>query len=114
MHTSKIEPSAMERGHYRVHLDGATVGRLHVLIPDLWPEADREAFFNPERGEALDDLVERRTGVRPVHNPNRIWAIIHSMPEEAHTWDDATKAAYLEDHETRPVPLWLQREGSCG
>jgi hypothetical protein len=54
--------------------------------------------------------VERRTGVRPVRDPDRIWAIIHHLPEDARTWDDATKAAFLEDHETRPVPLWLRRE----
>jgi hypothetical protein len=90
------------------------IGRLFILIPDLWPQQDREAFFDPARDDALEDLVELRTGVRPVRETGRIWAIVHSMPEEAQCWDEATKAAFLEEHETRPVPLWLRRERACG
>ncbi len=90
------------------------IERLFVLIPDLWPQQDREAFFDPEREETLEDLVERRTGVRPVWDPNRIWAIVHHLPEEARTWDEATKAAFLEEHETRPLTPWQRREQSCG
>lgn len=90
------------------------IGRLFVLIPDLWPEQDREAFFDPERGEPLEELVERRTGVRLVWEPNRIWAIVHHLPEEARDWDDATKVAFLEAHETRPLAPWQQRDHACG
>jgi hypothetical protein len=49
--------------------------------------------------------------VRPVRERGRIWAIVDHLPEEAR---DSTKAAYLEEHETRPVPLWQRRERSCG
>jgi hypothetical protein len=87
-------------------------GRLFFLVPDLWLEDDRAAFATLS-GDAFDDLIERRTGVRPVRETGRIWAIITPMPEEACTWDAATKAAFLEEHETRPVPLWLRRERSC-
>ena len=102
---------------HQLHPDDPPIGRLFMLIPDLWPEADREAFFNPERGEPIEDMVERRTGVRPVREPHRIWAIIHhmpEMPEEARSWDAETKAAYLEEHETRSLPLWLRRERAWG
>jgi hypothetical protein len=85
------------------------VGRLFFLIPDLWPDADRTAF-ETLRGEAFDDLIARRTGVRPVRETGRIWAIITPMPEEARAWDATTKAAYLENHETRPLAAW-QRTG---
>ena len=98
----------------QMHVNALPIGRLFMLLPDLWAEEDREAFFDPKREEALEDLVQRRTGVRPIRETGRIWAIIHYMPEDARDWEDATKAAYLEEHETRPVPLWLRRERSCG
>jgi hypothetical protein len=85
------------------------LGRLFFLIPDLWPEADRAAF-ETLAGDAFDDLVERRTGVRPVRETGRIWAIITHVPEEADRWDAATKAAFLETHETRPLAPWQRRE----
>ncbi len=97
-----------------MNVDEPPVGRLFFLIPDLWSKEDREAFANPDREESVEDLVERRTGVRPIRDPHGIWAIIHRMPQEAETWDEQTKAAYLEEHETRPVPLWLRRERACG
>jgi hypothetical protein len=84
-------------------------GRLFFLLPDLWPEADRTAF-EMLGGEAFDGLIERRTGVRPVRETGRIWAIITPMPEEARTWDAATKAAFLEAHETRPLAPWQHKE----
>jgi len=110
----RVSRGRLQQLERQLNVNAPPIGRLFLLIPDLWPEADREAFSDPERKEAVEDLVERRTGVRPVREPGRIWAIIHRMPEEALTWDDATKAAYLEEHETRPVPLWLRRERSCG
>jgi hypothetical protein len=84
-------------------------GRLFFLLPDLWPAADRTAF-ETLAGDAFDDLIERRTGVRPVRETGRIWAIITPMPEEARTWDAATKAAFLEAHETRPLAPWQRKE----
>ena len=94
----------------QLHVNQPLIGRLFVLIPDLWPQQDQEAFFNSERSEALEDLVERRTGVRPVRESGRIWAIVHYMPEDAHAWDEATKVAFLEAHETRPLAPWQRRE----
>ena len=87
----------------------ATVGRLFFLIPDLWPDEDR-VVFETLGGESLADLVARRTGVRPVFGTGGIWAIVYHMPEEAHTWDEATKAAYLEAHETRPLAPGQRRD----
>ena len=107
---SRLRLRQLER---QMNVNQPPIGRLFLLIPDLWPEADREAFFTSDRSEALDDLVERRTGVRPVRDPHRIWAIIHSMPEEAQAWDEATKAAFLEEHETRPLSPWQRREQGC-
>jgi hypothetical protein len=85
------------------------VGRLFFLLPDLWPDADRAAF-ETLGGDAFDDLIERRTGVRPVRETGRIWAIITPMPEDARSWDEQTKAAFLEEHETRPLALWQRKE----
>jgi hypothetical protein len=67
---------------WQLHVDEPPIGWLFFLIPNLWAEEDREAFFNPKRGEALEDLVERRTGVRPVRDPNRTWAIVPTCPRK--------------------------------
>ena len=50
---AKLEPRSPAR----------EVGRLFILIPDLWPEDDRDAL-EINRGEALADLVARCTGGR--------------------------------------------------
>ena len=84
-------------------------GRLFFLLPDLWPAADRMAF-ETLGGEAFDDLIARRTGVRPVRETGRIWAIITPMPAEARAWDATTKAVFLENHETRPLAPWQRKE----
>jgi hypothetical protein len=84
-------------------------GRLFFLLPDLWPENDRAAF-DALSGEALADLVERRTGVRPVLGTGRIWAIITHVPEECRAMSDAEKEAFLDEHETRPLAPWQRRE----
>jgi hypothetical protein len=89
------------------NLNDPPIGRLFVLIPELWPATDRAAFHDPQRGETLEDLVELRTGVWPVRERGRICAIIHHLPADARAWHAATKTALLEEHETRPVPLWL-------
>jgi hypothetical protein len=84
-------------------------GRLFFLLPDLWPAADRAAL-ETLGGDAFDDLIERRTGERPVRETGRIWAIITPMPEEARAWDATTKAVFLENHETRPLAAWQRKE----
>ena len=84
-------------------------GRLFFLLPDLWPEKDCAAF-DALRGEALADLVEHRTGVRPVFGTGRIWAIITHVPEECRATSDAEKEAFLDEHETRPLAPWQRRE----
>ena len=83
--------------------------RLFFLLPDLWPAEDRAAF-EALSGEALADLVERRTGVRPVFETGRIWAIITNVPEECRAMSDAEKAAFLDEHETRPLAPWQRRD----
>jgi hypothetical protein len=89
------------------------VGRLFFLLPDLWPAADRTAL-ETLGGDAFDELIERRTGVRPVRETGRIWAIITHASDDMRAWDEATKAAFLEGHETRPLAPWQRRERSCG
>ena len=84
-------------------------GRLFFLIPDFWPDPDRAAFESL-CGDTFDDLIERRTGVRPVRETGRIWAIITPMHEEGRAWDEARIAAFLEEHETRPLSPWQRRE----
>ena len=88
-------------------------GRLFFLIPDLWPEADRVAF-ETLGGDAVDDLIARRTGVRPGRETGRIWAIVTPASDAMRAWDDVTKAAFLEEHETRPLAPWQRRERSSG
>jgi hypothetical protein len=86
------------------------VRRLVFLIPDLWPAEDQHRFRHHASPEELADLVERRTGVRPVFDPTQIWAITVPASEEMLEMSEDEKAAYLEQHETRPVPWWLRRE----
>ncbi len=63
----RIARSRLKHLERRMNVDGPPVGRLLFLIPDLWPEQDRAAFEAPNFSlEALGDLVERRTGVRPT------------------------------------------------
>jgi hypothetical protein len=85
------------------------VGRLFFLLPDLWPEDDRAAFETLS-GEARDDLVERRTGLLPVRETGRIWAIITHASDDMRAWDAATKAAFLEAHETRSLEPWQRKQ----
>src|SRR3954464_8636008 len=86
------------------------VPRLFTLIPELWPEEDQHAFRHQASADDLADLVERRTGVRPIFDPTQIWAITVPASEEMLAMSDAEKAAYLEQHETRPTPWWQRRE----
>jgi hypothetical protein len=44
---SRLRLTQLER---QMQVNTPPIGRLFFLIPDLWPEVDREAFFNPERG----------------------------------------------------------------
>ncbi|MCC6421463.1 MAG: hypothetical protein IT429_24865 [Gemmataceae bacterium] len=86
-----------------MRMDVPPVGRLLFLLPDLWPEADRAAFEAPASREALEALVERRTGVRPVIAPPRIWAITVPVPDTVLTMSEEAQAAFLERHESRPL-----------
>ena len=89
------------------------VPRLFSLIPDLWPEADQYAFRYHASVDELAHLVERRTSVRPIFDPTQIWAIMVPTSEEMLAVGETEKAAYLEQHETRPTPWW-RREPRCG
>ena len=58
--------------------------------------------------------MERRTGVRPTFSTNEIWAMVVPASEELLAMDAQDKAAFLEEHETRPLAPWQRRERSCG
>jgi hypothetical protein len=85
------------------NIDGPPVGRLLFLIPDLWPEDDRRLFEEPHDLGELGDLVERRTGVRSTFGMAGFWAITVPASDEMLAMTDDDKAAYLEEHETRPL-----------
>jgi hypothetical protein len=100
---SRIRRSRLRELERRMIVDGLPVGRLLVLLPDLWPEADRAAFEHSTDREALAALVERRTGVRPIIAPPRSWAITMPAPDEVLAMTDDEQAAFLEQHESRPL-----------
>src|SRR4051812_37763443 len=85
------------------------VPRRFTLIPDLWPEEDQHAFRHHASADDLADLVERRTGVRPIFDPTQIWGITVPASEEMLAMSQAEKAAFLEQHETRPLSMWQRR-----
>jgi hypothetical protein len=99
----RIRRSRLRELERRMHPDGPPVGRLLFLLPDLWPVEDRAAFAHPTDREALAALVERRTGVRPVIAPARIWAITVPVPDAVLTMSGEAQAAFLEQHESRPL-----------
>lgn len=102
---ARVARSRLRQLERRTQLGGPPLGRLLFLIPDLWPAEDQEAFHHPANQEALVDLVERRTGVRPSFGMEPpIWGITVSVPVEMLAWDDAEKAAYLDRYESRPIP----------
>lgn len=109
-HLGRSRLAQLER---RMHVDEPPMGRLLFLIPDLWLEADQAAFHDPERREPLEDLVERRTGVRPTFDMDpSIWAIVVPASEEMRALEPDEKAAFLEELETRPLAQWQRRERS--
>lgn len=89
----------LERRH---NLDEPDTGRLLMLLPDLWPEEDQRAW-ETATGQTLQDLVERRTGVRPNLDLKPCWAMIVPSSDEMLAMSDAEKAAYLDLYETRPM-----------
>lgn len=100
---SRIRRARLRELERRMHPGGPPVGQLLFLLPDLWPSTDRAVFEHSTDREALAALVERRTGVRPVIAPPRIWAITVPAPDEVLAMTDDEKAAFLEAHESRPV-----------
>src|SRR3954453_22164423 len=80
-------------------------GRLFFLLPDLWHDKDRTAF-ETLHGDALADLVEGRTGVRPILGTGRIWAIVTPGPDDVRATSAAEQAAYFDGQETRPWLPW--------
>lgn len=87
----------------RMRVDGPPIGRLLFLIPDLWPEQDRRRFEKAQDLDALGDLVERRTGVRPTFDMEGFWAITVPASEEMLAMTDEENSAFLEAHESRPL-----------
>ena len=97
-----------------MNIDAPPINRLFLLIPDLWPAEDQQRFHDHAGLEDLADVVERRTGVRPTFSTNEIWAMVVPASEELLAMDAQDKAAFLEEHETRPLAPWQRRERSCG
>lgn len=71
------------------------------LLPELWPEEDRRAW-ETARGDALRQLVERRTGMRPNFDLRPFWALLVPPSEEMLAMTAAEKEAFLARYETRP------------
>lgn len=99
----RLRPARIQQLEQHQRAIQAPAPRLFTLIPDLWPEEDHLAFRHHTSAEDLADLVERRTGVRPIFDPTQIWAITVPAPEAMLAMSEAEKVAYLEKHETRPV-----------
>ena len=112
----RIARSRVKQLERRMTVDSPPVGRLLFLIPDLWPEPDRAVFEDPDRSEALGDLVERRTGVRPTFGLEPVWAIVAPASEEMLAMTEEAKAAFLAAHETRPLrpDHWEWRGDAAG
>jgi hypothetical protein len=105
---SRLRLMQLER---EMHVNRPPINRLFFLIPDLWPEEDQQLFHDHAGLEELADLVERRTGVRPTFSTNDIWAMIVPASQEMLAMDAEKKAAFLEEHETRPLAPWQR---ACG
>lgn len=91
--------SILERRHL---VKEPHTGRLMLLLPDLWPHQDQRAL-EQATGQDLQDLVERRTEVRPNLDLKPCWALIVPASDEMLAMSDLAKAAYLEQHETQPM-----------
>jgi hypothetical protein len=110
----RLTRSRLTQLERHMHVDAPPINRLFFLIPDLWPPEDQQLFHDHAGLEELADLVERRTGVRPTFSTKDIWALTVPASEEMLAMDAAEKAAYLEEHETRPLAPWQRRERPCG
>src|SRR4051794_37531882 len=97
----RLGPARLRQLEQRHRVIDTPVPRLSTLIPDLWPEEDQHAFRHHASADELADLVERRTGVRPIIDPTQIWAITVPASEEMLAMSEDEKAAFLDDHETR-------------
>jgi hypothetical protein len=98
----RIARSRVKHLERLANVDGPPIGRLLLLIPDLWPDANRAAFNGLRDLEALGDLVERRTGVRPTFGMDGFRAIAVPATVEMLAMTEEAKAAFLAAHETRP------------
>lgn len=113
---SRVSRRRLMQLERQLNVNRPPIGRLFVLIPELWSQEDRAAFFDPERAEPLEDLVERRTGVRPTFGRDDFWAITVPASDELLAMTDEDKAAFLAAHESRPrrPDHWAWRDGADG
>src|SRR3954454_8840257 len=102
----RLGPARLKQLEQRHRVIDTPVPRLSTLIPELWPEEDQHTFRHHASADELADLVERRTGVRPIFDPTRIWAITAPASEEMLAMSEAEKVEHLEQHETRPTAWW--------
>jgi hypothetical protein len=87
------------------HYGGDDPGRMVMIAPNAWPDADRDAWEAADirhDGDAHDELIERHSGVRPVRHPRHVNIIIVPAPDEIAHADEATRAAWHETHNARP------------
>jgi hypothetical protein len=91
---------------------GNDPGRLVMIAPNAWPDADRDAWeasgIRPD-GDAQDELIERHSGVRPVRHARYINIIIVPAPDAGANADEATRAAW---HETHNARRWIPEQES--
>jgi|SRR5215213_6301794 len=75
----------------------ADIGRLVLVTPNSWGDADRDAW---ERAEILrdttvkDDLVEKYSGIRPTRCPGRVSVVIVPAPAAVEESSEEERAAW--------------------
>lgn len=79
------------------------LGRLAIVAPNSWSDADRELW---QRCEILhdqdlhDDLIEKYTGHRPGRRPGVVNVVIVPAPAEVEQASEDERAAWREAQRT--------------
>ena len=74
-------------------------GRLVLISPNSWDDADRDAWERAEilhDTDAKDDLVQKHTGDRPVRRPGRVSVVVVPAPQDVEDADEVTRQAWRE------------------
>lgn len=78
--------------------EDSVCGKMVVLAPNAWPDADREAWEHAEILHDHEDLIARNTGVRPQRCRQHVRSVIVLAPDEIEQADEATRAAWCAMH----------------